>query len=549
MTNFVRTQVPLSVVISMARNQQIREIVVDGNNLMIFPRGGDREGPDSLMSRLGSETDIIKLLVDSGVEVGPPGGVVVTFQEGGGAPVPSEIYKGRELYMPQDDPDSITFTLLNEETLVIGTSDAVRDVIDVQEGDRNRAKGNVNDALNDLPPGLIRLALAVPPEALQETGEGIEGFLGQQDLFGGLPISLESFDKLEIFGFALGQDGETLKVQVRLDFADQESASTIGDLLEGILKVAGALAPEGQDLGFLDRVEVDRSGSKLTMSLDLQLSELADLVEGVFTPSQQQSFRDATPSPFQYAEREEFQTALNALMVENSLIQVTILATAVNDFSGLDLDPGAGEAFLTSYLRETTTTYYYCWIDNGSVYSQTDSPSQCPPRPVRVPRSIGPGEEVAIMPTGNHVPEGQSVAYSTTPPTSGDHWERWADCGFYPDGVPDEVIVHNLEHGNIVVSYNLLDQRETELLRGALSTIPSAAEWGVTRFLRQDSRRYGGGCRVGQKGQNAWIRPRRPGQLLRCLRRSSRAGADSLLAARVAHRLAIRRGFCLSRGG
>ena len=108
---------------------------------------------------------------------------------------------------------------------------AVRDVIDVQEGDRNRAKGNVNDALNDLPPGLIRLALAVPPEALQETGEGIEGFLGQQDLFGGLPISLESFDKLEIFGFALGQDGETLKVQVRLDFADQESASTIGDLL------------------------------------------------------------------------------------------------------------------------------------------------------------------------------------------------------------------------------------------------------------------------------------------------------------------------------
>ena len=123
LTNCFRTQVPLSVVISMARNQQIREIVVDGNNLMIFPRGGDREGPDSLMSRLGSETDIIKLLVDSGVEVGPPGGVVVTFQEGGGAPVPSEIYKGRELYMPQDDPDSITFTLLNEETLVIGTSE------------------------------------------------------------------------------------------------------------------------------------------------------------------------------------------------------------------------------------------------------------------------------------------------------------------------------------------------------------------------------------------------------------------------------------------
>ena len=373
--------------------------------------------------------------------------------------------------------------------MVIGTPDAVRHVVDVQEGDRIRAKGNVNDALNDLPRGLIRLALAVLPEALQDAGEGIEGFLGQQDLFGELPISLESFDKLEIFGFALGQDEDALKFQVRLDFADEESASTIGDFLEGILKVAGALAPEGQDLGFLDRVQVDRSGSKLTMSLDLQLSELADLVEGVFPLSQEESFRQEF-SPAQAAERVALQTAIDALMADNSLQQVTTLATAVNDFSGLDLAPGDGEALLTSYLRESTTTYFYCWIDNGSVYSQTDSPSQCPPRPVRVPRSIGPGvtytvlpgEEVPIMATRNHVPEGQSVAYSTTPPTSGDHWERWADCGFYPDGLPDEVIVHNLEHGNIVVSYNLLDQRETELLRSVLAAIPLAEEWGVTRF-------------------------------------------------------------------
>ena len=222
LTNLFRTEVPLTAVIAMARNQQIREIVVDGNNLTFFARRGDGAGSESFMSRIGSETDIIKLLMDSGVEVGPPGGVVVTFQEGGGAPLPTETYKGRELHIFQDDPDSITFTLLNEETLVIGTSDAVRHVIDVQEGDRNRAEGNINDAFNDLPRGLIRLALAVPPEALRDAGEGIEGFLGQQDNFGGLPISLDSFDKLEIFGFALGQDGDTLELQVRLDFADQE---------------------------------------------------------------------------------------------------------------------------------------------------------------------------------------------------------------------------------------------------------------------------------------------------------------------------------------
>ena len=50
--------------------------------------------------------------------------------------------------------------------------------------------------------------------------------------------------------------------------------------------------------------------------------------------------------------------------------------------------------------------------------------------------------------------DSESVFYITLPPTSGDHWERWADCGFYDSGLPDELIVHNLEHGNIVVSYS-----------------------------------------------------------------------------------------------
>ena len=86
------------------------------------------------------------------------------------------------------------------------------------------------------------------------------------------------------------------------------------------------------------------------------------------------------------------------------------------------------------------------------------------------------------MPTSLHVPDGQSVAYSTTPPTSGDHWVRWADCGFYENGLPDELIVHNLEHGNIVVSYNLSEERDITNLRNAMAGIPLAEEWGVTRF-------------------------------------------------------------------
>ncbi len=97
----------------------------------------------------------------------------------------------------------------------------------------------------------------------------------------------------------------------------------------------------------------------------------------------------------------------------------------------------------------------------------------------------GTGVQHPIMPNtypNPHVFETETVEYSTTPPTSGKHWNRWADCGFYPQGMPDELIAHNLEHGNIVVSYNLATEEEVDQLRAALEGIELYNDWGLTRF-------------------------------------------------------------------
>lgn len=94
----------------------------------------------------------------------------------------------------------------------------------------------------------------------------------------------------------------------------------------------------------------------------------------------------------------------------------------------------------------------------------------------------GVGEQHPIMPTRIHVSEDQSVDYSTTPPTSGDHWDWWARCGFYEDGLPDERIVHNLEHGNIVVSYNLQEGPALEQLKNFMDNFELAPSWAITRF-------------------------------------------------------------------
>lgn len=68
-----------------------------------------------------------------------------------------------------------------------------------------------------------------------------------------------------------------------------------------------------------------------------------------------------------------------------------------------------------------------------------------------------------------HVNVGQKGTYSMNPPTSGAHWPPGAVApapwGIKDVALPDEVTVHNLEHGGIVIGYKGLSDEETAKLR------------------------------------------------------------------------------------
>lgn len=53
----------------------------------------------------------------------------------------------------------------------------------------------------------------------------------------------------------------------------------------------------------------------------------------------------------------------------------------------------------------------------------------------------------------DHVAEGTTVEYESEPPTSGPHFASWAPAGIHREVVQDEYLVHNLEHGHIVIYY------------------------------------------------------------------------------------------------
>lgn len=64
-----------------------------------------------------------------------------------------------------------------------------------------------------------------------------------------------------------------------------------------------------------------------------------------------------------------------------------------------------------------------------------------------------PGSKIADLGRG-HVPVGENVDYNSNPPTSGKHYADWIRSGIYETPQDDRNLVHSLEHGYVVMSYN-----------------------------------------------------------------------------------------------
>lgn len=83
------------------------------------------------------------------------------------------------------------------------------------------------------------------------------------------------------------------------------------------------------------------------------------------------------------------------------------------------------------------------------------------------------GEEIQNMGAA-HVKRGDIHAdYNSNPPTSGPHWgDGTAGPGVHDSEVPDELLVHSLEHGAVIVSYKAgLPKDQVEKIKEAFSSV------------------------------------------------------------------------------
>jgi hypothetical protein len=99
-----------------------------------------------------------------------------------------------------------------------------------------------------------------------------------------------------------------------------------------------------------------------------------------------------------------------------------------------------------------------------------------------------PGEAVSIQ-GAEHIPVGQShPQYNSDPPTSGWHYDEPARAGFYDTSLPDEQLVHNLEHGHVIISYDCDKLDNCEEVKAELSRLVERFQrWKIVAVARENA--------------------------------------------------------------
>lgn len=131
--------------------------------------------------------------------------------------------------------------------------------------------------------------------------------------------------------------------------------------------------------------------------------------------------------------------------------------------------------------------FFYLRSVLGSPPATTSNAASTAVTPTAGPTSGEIGEAVPIQ-GRQHVKVGEAhPPYNSDPPTSGWHLAEAIPAGFYEEPQVDEALVHNLEHGHIVIAYDCGKLKACDDVKAKLKAIVDRYDsWKVTVVPREN---------------------------------------------------------------
>ena len=200
--------------------------------------------------------------------------LIDNIEEKTGEKLTTSDYKGYKLYIDEEDPGEqreLGITFLSNKMLLLGTTKAVKDAIDVSKGDRQQVGATILETYNRLDDALIKVAIELPQEARKTWTE--------EQLPSEFPISLESFADIDTVGFALNKKADIITIQINPHFLSTDSAQDARDTLSGAISLFKGMLQDPEIKELLGKIEVTTTDSWVIIAFEITLSEIESLTE------------------------------------------------------------------------------------------------------------------------------------------------------------------------------------------------------------------------------------------------------------------------------
>jgi hypothetical protein len=194
-------------------------------------------------------------------------------------------HEGYDVYVDENADAAVAF--LDENTVVIGTIEAVTDVLDVKAGKGQSMGGEVVNTFDGLGTVLAKFAASAKEVATEEALQGANETLSMP-----IPIDLSSLADAQMAGFTFSRDGQSITAQLKVSFSNSSSAKDAKGLVSMVKAFVSTYGvPEGgvgniqlpeedRDLlpEVLANVKAEVDGSDLTITLTMTLEEIDQLL-------------------------------------------------------------------------------------------------------------------------------------------------------------------------------------------------------------------------------------------------------------------------------
>lgn len=178
-------------------------------------------------------------------------------------------YEGYTVYEPESDFVTTWVGVLSDGEYVIGTEDAVKDVIDVRRGEEDAVDGDLKSVYSDLRSGQAKFAFRVP------TAQVPDEEIGQ----GAAAISTGPLRDVEYVSGVYYRDGDTVGSVTVLYAEDADAAMDVADVLDGSLSLVRGMTTEDDFKDALRDVEVEREDDTVVITAEKTVDSLEGLIQ------------------------------------------------------------------------------------------------------------------------------------------------------------------------------------------------------------------------------------------------------------------------------